>query len=94
MFRNLAVYPPGPCHRLSPWGTVVLVRGHDCSHRLLLVSPPRAQTALPSPVIAMQRRVDHWSSKKGKRALRAVTLESERMLLLVLLLNGEIILKE
>ena len=53
------------------------------SHRLLLVSPPRAQTALPSPprgpVIAMQRHVDHWGSNKGKRALRAITLESERL---------------
>ena len=76
-----------------PWGTVVLVRGQDCSHRLLLVSPPRAQTALPSPprssVIAMQRLVDHWGSRKGKRAVRAVTLESERLLLLLFLTRTE-----
>ena len=83
---------------LAPWGVVrgahlgVRMVGHRSqhrSHRLLLVSPPRAQTALPSPppgsVIAMQRHVDHWGSNKGKRALRAVTLESERLLLLVLL---------
>ena len=30
-------------------------------------------------VIAMQRHVDHLGSNKGKRALRAVTLESERL---------------
>ena len=81
------------------WGVVrgahlgVRMVGHRSqhrSHRLLLMSPPRAQTALPSPprgsVIAMQRHVDHWGSNKGKRALRAVTLESERLLLSLLLL--------
>ena len=34
--------------------------------------PPRGT------VIAMQHHVDHWGSNKGKRALRAVTLESDR----------------
>ena len=30
-------------------------------------------------MIAMQRHVDHWGSRKGKRALRADTLETERL---------------
>ena len=48
----------------------VLRRGQHRSHRLLLVSPPRAQASLPSPpcgaVVAMQRHVDHRGSTKRK----------------------------
>ena len=48
--------PPCPGRPRSPWGAVVLVRGQDCSHRLLLVSPPRAQTALPFAATRLRDR--------------------------------------
>ena len=74
--------PLGPPATVTPGRLLASPSGAN-----LTVSPPRAQTALPSPpcgsVIAMQRHVDHWGSRKGKRAERAVTLESERLLLLL-----------
>ena len=47
---QLEILLPGPGRLLSPLGGVVLVRGQGRSDRLLLVSPPRAQSSLLSPL--------------------------------------------
>ena len=76
----------------SPWGGVrsvhlwVRVMGHCSqhrSHRLLLVSPPRAQTALPSPRSPAGVRLVH---NRNLRAL--VTLGTKRLVVVVVVCVG------
>ena len=69
---HLVILLPGPGRVLSPWGGVVFVRGQGCSHRLLLVSTPRAQSSLLSPLrsscAGLPARVHHDTGDSQKRS--------------------------
>ena len=57
------------------------------SHRLLLVSPPRAQTALPTPPrgSAFNIHVDRWGLSEKSPQKKCPRLSQTPMLLLLLL---------